>query len=100
MVPGKDERGRFVKGHKFGGKSPGRPCRSHEQALFEAFRKEIKPGDISTITQTLIARAKAGDASCVKLVFAYLFGQPQQSLTVDIEGTALVELVHGLRERE
>ena len=99
LVPGRDDKGRFAEGNKLM-RNGGRKPKSHEMRLFEAFRKSFQPGDIEKITSTLIARAKAGDATCVKLCFSYLFGQPQQSLTVDIEGTALVELVQGLRQRE
>jgi len=72
---GRDDKGRFAKGHKGG---PGRPKRSTEERYLAALSRRVKMSDWYKIIDTALARAKAGDATARQWLSDYLMGKPVQ----------------------
>lgn len=94
MTEGKDARGRFLPGHKYGGKSPGRPRRAVEEKTYAALAAKYSNDTLSDMMDRLAQLTSAGDLGAIKLVLAYLIGQPVQRS----ENAATDELAELLRQ--
>ena len=88
MVPGRDENGRFVKGHKGG---PGRPPRPVEEKYLKVMARTVKASDWQKIIEVGISRAKAGDLGWARFLAEYLMGKPLQRTEVTGEGGGPIE---------
>ena len=69
----RDANGRFGKGNGFG---TGRPKRQVEERYLAILRKAVTPEDWDQITQTAIARAKAGDNVARQWLSDWMLGKP------------------------
>ena len=88
MAEGRDENGRFVKGHN--GISPGRPKRSTEEKYLTALSRHVTLKDWATIVNTAVARAKAGDSTARQWLSDYLMGKPVQRQEISgVDGAAI-----------
>jgi len=87
MAEGRDENGRFVKGHNGG---PGRPKRSTEEKYLTALSRHVTLKDWATIVNTAVARAKAGDSTARQWLSDYLMGKPVQRQEISgVDGAAI-----------
>jgi hypothetical protein len=70
---GKDEKGKFAAGNKYGS---GNPFAKQVNQLRSALLKTIEPEDIIAIVKILIKKAKAGNILCIKEVLDRSLGKP------------------------
>jgi hypothetical protein len=94
-VNGRDENGRFVKGHS--GNPNGRKPKSVEEKYLAAIKKAVTQKELTQIFQSMAARAKAGDVRAARLIVEYLIGKPDQNIFADLKnsGELLVRIVGG-----
>ena len=99
MAEGRDENGRFVKGHNGG---PGRPKRSTEEKYLTALSRHVTLKDWATIVNTAVARAKAGDSTARQWLSDYLMGKPvqKQEHSGPDGGMLRIEVVGGYRNSD
>ena len=77
MANGRDEHGHFTAGHKLSvGNGGGRPKRAAEEKYLQLLRDTVTPEDWKMITQTAIARAKAGDNVARQWLSDWVLGKP------------------------
>lgn len=90
---GRDENGRFVKGHapSNNGKG-GRPKRSTEEKYLAALSRRVKMEDWNKIIDTAVSRAKAGDSVARKWLSDYLLGPPTQRVDLDVQGQSYLQI--------
>ena len=84
-MEGRDAKGRFTKGNKFA-KNHGRPRRSAEEQYLERLATNVNADDFDMMIHSAIARAKAGDVACLRLLLNYLIGMPTQYVKQDLRG--------------
>lgn len=92
---GRDEKGRFVKGHKnsAGNKGgTGRPRRSIEERYLKALSGSISISDWKEIVKKAVEQAKDGDKFARQWLADYLIGKPTQYVNADISGGLSLEL--------
>lgn len=73
IADGRDERGRFVQGHKH---ARGNPLAGQVAKLRAALIEAVSEGDIKAVASGLIEAAKGGDVAAAKLLFTYTMGKP------------------------
>lgn len=83
MVPERDERGRFVRGHNGG---PGRPPKAREERFMEITLSAVTFSDWKDIIRKAVSQAKRGDASARKFLADYLIGPAGQKVDVTSGG--------------
>ena len=88
----RNNKGQFIKGHQVS-KGKGRPKRSTEEKYLKWMSARVKKADWNTITDTAIARAKAGDNVARQWLSDYLIGKPHQQLQVDVISDLNIVLV-------
>ena len=76
VANGRNEHGQFVAGHTIAGHNGGRPKRAVEEKYLDILRATVTPDDWKTITQTAIARAKAGDNVARQWLSDWMLGKP------------------------
>lgn len=89
----RDENGRFAKGHTpyhNGGRKP----KATEERFLERLIARVEAQDFEKMTDSLIARAKAGDAGMAKLLLGYLIGLPIQRQEISGPEGGPVEVNH------
>jgi hypothetical protein len=77
---GRDGRGRFAKGNKFG---PGNPFARKVAALRTALIETVTEEDMRSIAQQLVVIARLGDMAAIKLLFQYVLGKPATAVDPD-----------------
>jgi hypothetical protein len=78
--PGRDARGRFTTGNKFG---PGNPFARKVAALRTALIETVTEEDMRFIAQQLVVTARLGDMAAIKLLFQYVVGKPGAAVDPD-----------------
>jgi hypothetical protein len=79
-VAARKTNGQFEKGHS--GNPKGRPKRSTEEKYLTALSRRVTLKQWTTICDTAIARAKAGDGQARQWLSDYLMGKPIQRTEV------------------
>lgn len=102
MAEGKDEKGRFTPGNRYGGKSPGRPPRAVEEKLLQTLAEAIQTnGTLKDGLEKIKDGIKKGDLDYWKFVFSYLVGMPIQRQSVSLSGQEmLADWLNDLRQAE
>ncbi len=72
-MDGRDDRGRFVKGHS---KTGGRLSRPVEEQYRDLFKSKFTPDKMEAIFEKLHSLALKGDLGAIKLILEYLLGKP------------------------
>lgn len=75
MVPGRDEHGRFIQGHKSNG---GRKARAVEQTYLDVTLGAVSLDDWREIVGKARDQAKRGDSTARKWLSDYILGLPVQ----------------------
>jgi len=83
MVPGRDEQGRFIKGHKGNG---GRKPRAVEQSYLDIMLGEVSPDEWREIVGVAKRQAMRGDAVARKWLSDYIIGPPVQKADITSDG--------------
>ena len=87
----RDAKGRFVKGHS--GNPNGRGRKSEEEMWLDRLHACVTPRDFEDMIRVGISRARAGDATMLRLFLQYLIGMPtqytKQDITADVTHTIL-----------
>lgn len=86
MVPGRDEHGRYIKGHKSNG---GRKPRAVEESYLDIMLGEVSPEDWRRITAKAKEQAMRGDAVARKWLSDYIIGPPIQRTDITTDGEPL-----------
>lgn len=84
----RDEKGKFVKGHKGLG---GRPTHKQESEIVAALDKAIPLGDV---LEKLAQAVRMGEDWAIKLYLAYTWHLPTQPVQNDISGDLKVIVVY------
>lgn len=88
MVPGRDENGRFTKGHKL---ATGRKPRTEEREIIAALDAAIPLAEVLDKLRRAIIR---GEDWAIKLYLAYYWHLPTQPVKNDIDGQMKVLVVY------
>jgi len=90
---GRSSNGRFSKGNPGG---PGNPYAKRIATLRGCFLASVSDLDMIAITRQIIEMAKSGDISAIRLVMAYVIGEPGSMMqsTLDSEGTTILAQVN------
>jgi hypothetical protein len=81
---GRDERGRFAKGHRLSvGNKGGRPPRSVEEEYCAAFNRACTVNDYEDIVRALVRKAKKGDLGAIRALQPYAQGLPARTIKVE-----------------
>lgn len=92
-MPGRDQRGRFLKGHSV--KSPGRPPLAAELPMTEGIRAACTAEDVARVLEKLRDLALKGHVQAAALYLSYAVGKPGDS-AVEQRLALLESLVTGL----
>jgi len=76
----RDEKGRYLRGHKSNG---GRPSRPKEEKYYTILMTSCTAEDWKAIVGKAIEQARRGDATARKWLADYLVGEPEKNLIVD-----------------
>lgn len=78
------------------GNPNGRPRREVEAASLDAFRKRFNNGSLAGVLDALERQAKKGNVHAIKLILAYLMGNPPQEVDLNTDGIlrVIVEYEH------
>ncbi len=77
---GRDGKGRFAKGNKYG---PGNPFARQTAALRSALLRRLTEEQIEQVADRLLAQALAGDLAAIRLVLLYAIGKPTPAVNPD-----------------
>jgi hypothetical protein len=77
---GREANGRFAKGNAGG---PGNPFARRTAALRRAFCEAVTEEDIRSLSQLLLVKAREGDLTAAKVLFAYAIGKPVETVDPD-----------------
>jgi len=93
MMDGREENGRFKKGHT--GNPNGRAPRGREERYYEILKQSVSIDDWKQIITKAVDQAKRGDAVARKWLADYLIGPPVEPIDITNRGTlkVLVEYV-------
>jgi hypothetical protein len=86
---GRDARGRFAAGNKFG---PGNPFARKVAALRTALIETVTEEDMRFIAEQLVVTARLGDMAAIKLLFQYVLGKPAAAVDPDTLGHQELDL--------
>jgi len=82
----RDAKGRFVKGHTGNPNGNNQHTRKgDEEVWLQRLRNCVTPEDFQQMIRVGMSRAKAGDATMLRLFLQYLIGMPTQYVKQDIE---------------
>jgi hypothetical protein len=70
---GRDDKGRWIKGHA---KTGGRSTRVEEDKFYKVWNKKFPTKRIGVILEKLGVMAERGDLGAIKLILEYLYGKP------------------------
>ena len=79
-VAGRDGKGRFAKGNKFG---PGNPFARQTAALRSALLRRLTEEQIEKVADRLLEQALEGDLAAIRLVLLYAIGKPTTAVNPD-----------------
>jgi hypothetical protein len=77
---GRDARGRFTAGNKYG---PGNPFARQTAELRKALLEVVTPEEMRQVAFTLLLRAKTGNLAAIKLLLQYVIGKPAEGVDPD-----------------
>ena len=87
----RDSLGRFVPGHPGFRNGPGRPPRAREDYLIGVLREVITEDRLIAMVEACCKKAEEGDIAALKLLLAYLLGQPAQLVRLE-QGRVILEV--------
>ncbi len=79
-APGRDGKGRFARGNKYG---PGNPFARQTAALRSALLRKLTEEQIERVADKLIEQALEGDLAAIRLVLLYAIGKPTPAMNPD-----------------
>ncbi len=79
-TPGRDGKGRFAKGNKYG---PGNPFARQTAALRSALLRQLTEEQIEQVAALLLQKALEGDLAAIRLVLLYAVGKPTPAVNPD-----------------
>jgi hypothetical protein len=77
---GRDGKGRFAKGNKYG---PGNPFARQTAALRSALLRQLTEEQIEQVAALLLQKALEGDLAAIRLVLLYAIGKPTPAVNPD-----------------
>ena len=77
---GRDARGRFTAGNKYG---PGNPFARQTAQLRQTLLEVVTPEELRQVAFALLLRAKAGNLTATRLLFQYVLGKPAEAVDPD-----------------
>ena len=77
----------------------GRPPKSTEDAILDAFRAALTPEAMEAIALKVIEQSKSGQNKSLRILLEYLIGTPVQRNRVDVSQD-MIELLRNWREAD
>ncbi len=79
-APGRDGKGRFARGNKYG---PGNPFARQTAALRSALLRQLTEEQVEKVAALLLQKALGGDLAAIRLVLLYAVGKPTPAVNPD-----------------
>ena len=86
----------FQKGHKL---SKGNPVVRQQAELRRLLIDDFKNGELDQVRKTLMEKAIGGDVQAIKLIYAYLMGQPTETMNLNAQHTFTAAVAMDASER-
>lgn len=96
MAEDRDDKGRFLPGHK-GAANAGRPPRAVEENYLAILRSVVTPEEFESVVRSLLCAAKKKSIPAIKLLLSYLLGAPPETINVSGDMRTLIEYVNDWR---
>jgi hypothetical protein len=96
MAEDRDDKGRFLPGHK-GAANAGRPPRAVEENYLAILRSVVTPEEFELVVRSLLCAAKKKNIQAIKLLLSYLLGNPPETVNLNGDLRTLIEYVNDWR---